>query len=122
MLVSVADDVDAAFGATRVASPVQLPPFRAITKVRRPQDRPPHQIESAGRAADVAFTVADGIQRARRELQPGGRVHLFMAVPVGLAVLIGQLLNTLGEVQTYEHEPYGVVGFYPPAARLSSAG
>jgi hypothetical protein len=28
-----------------------------------------------------------------------------MAVPVGLAFIIGQLLNTLGAVHTYEHVP-----------------
>jgi len=28
-----------------------------------------------------------------------------MVVPVGLAVLIGQQLNTFGNVQTYEHIP-----------------
>ena len=39
----------------------------------------------------------------RREYGNIGTVHLFMAAPAGLAMLIGQLLNTFGAVQTYEH-------------------
>jgi hypothetical protein len=48
-----------------------------------------------------------------------GTVHLFMAVPVGLAMLIGQGLNTFGDVQTYEHIPVDGVGCYRPAARVT---
>jgi hypothetical protein len=32
-----------------------------------------------------------------------GTVHLFLAAPVGLAFMIGQLLNGFGDIQTYEH-------------------
>jgi len=39
-----------------------------------------------------------------------------MAVPAGLAMRIGQLLNTLGPVQTYEHISRDGVGVYVPAA------
>ena len=45
-------------------------------------------------------------------------MHLFMAVPAGLAVLIGQLLNTFGSVQTYEHVTVDGSGQYRPAALL----
>jgi hypothetical protein len=44
--------------------------------------------------------------------------HLFMAVPAGLAMLIGQLLNTFGSVQTYEHVTVDGSGQYRPAALL----
>ena len=40
------------------------------------------------------------------------------SVPVGLAMLIGQLLNTLGPVQTYEHIQVDAIGVYEPAAVL----
>jgi hypothetical protein len=39
----------------------------------------------------------------RREYGNIGTVHLFMAAPAGRAMLVGQLLNTFGAVQTYEH-------------------
>jgi hypothetical protein len=51
-----------------------------------------------------------------------GKVHLmprdreWLALPAGLAMLIGQLLNTLGPVQTYEHISTEGVGVYVPVA------
>lgn len=51
-----------------------------------------------------------------------GKVHLmprdreWLAVPAGLAMLIGQLLNTLGPVQTYEHISTEGAGVYVPVA------
>jgi hypothetical protein len=51
-----------------------------------------------------------------------GKVHLmprdreWWAVPAGLAMLIGQLLNILGPVQTYEHISTEGVGVYVPVA------
>jgi CBASS immunity sensor of nucleotide second messenger signals len=47
-----------------------------------------------------------------------GTVHLFMAVPAGLAMLTGQLLNTFGSVQTYEHVTVDGSGRYKAAALL----
>jgi hypothetical protein len=41
-----------------------------------------------------------------------------MAAPAGLAVLVGQLLNTFGAVQTYEHVLTDGSGTYKPAALL----
>jgi len=60
----------------------------------------------------------EGLRRARDEFQARGTVHLFLAVPVGLAFLIGQSLNTAGPVQTYEHLPSDAVGRYYPAVLL----
>ena len=58
------------------------------------------------------------VRRARQTCGVHGQVHLFIAVPVGLAMLIGQLLNALGQVQTHEHIPQGVTGHYVPVALL----
>jgi hypothetical protein len=41
-----------------------------------------------------------------------------MAAPAGIAVLTGQLLNTFGAVQTYEHVATDGSGCYKPAALL----
>ena len=46
--------------------------------------------------------------------------HLFLAVPAGVALMIGQLANTLGPLQTYEHLPVDAVGRYRPAVRLTA--
>jgi hypothetical protein len=71
-----------------------------------------------GEATDVALAVQDGMRTARREYGNIGTVHLFMAAPAGLAMLIGQLLNTFGSVQTYEHVTVDGSGHYKLAALL----
>jgi hypothetical protein len=114
VLVSVASDVRPAFGASRP----DLPEFRGLVLVERPGAYP-HDLETPGRALDVARLVVETLKKARDELQPRGRVHLFLSVPAGLAMMIGQLLNTVGPVQTYEHLALGVVGVYRPAAALT---
>ena len=85
--------------------------------VTKPGDYP-HDIETPGKAADVVRVVAEGLRRARDDFQPRGTLHLFLAVPAGLAVMIGQTLNTFGPIQTYEHVPTDAVGIYQPAALL----
>lgn len=48
--------------------------------------------------------------------------HLFLACPVGLAVLIGQLVNALGPVVLYEHDDSDAIGTYRREVRLPPAG
>jgi hypothetical protein len=72
-------------------------------------------------AADVAYLVAEELRRVRHEVRRVKCVHLFMAVPAGLAMMIGQLLNTFGQVQTYEHITDGGLNCYRPAALLRPA-
>jgi len=79
----------------------------------------PHDIETPGHAVDIVGVVSEALRRARDTLQPRGTVHLFLAVPAGLAVMIGQSLNTFGPIQTYEHVGTEAVGVYQPAALLA---
>lgn len=113
LLVSVASNVDPAFAASRP----QLPAFRGMVVVTRPGNYP-HDIEKPGQAVDIVGVIAEGLRQARDTLQPRGTLHLFFAVPAGLAVLIGQTLNTFGPIQTYEHVGTDAVGLYQPAAVL----
>lgn len=113
VLVSIASNVEPAFAASRP----DLPKFRAILQVKA-RAAFPHDLETSGQAHDVAALVVEGLRRARDEFQARGTVHLFLAVPVGLAFLIGQSLNTAGPVQTYEHLPSDAVGRYYPAVLL----
>jgi CBASS immunity sensor of nucleotide second messenger signals len=115
VLVSVADNTEPLFAAYQR----NLPPLRALVHVTK-AGAYPHVISSPGQAADVAFVVQEGMRTARREYGNVGTVHLFMAVPAGLAVLVGQLLNTFGTVQTYEHVTLDGSGNYVPAALLRS--
>lgn len=98
VLVMVNDNnVKPAFHASR-----DLPPFRAILEVSNPSGIR-HDLSTPGLAADVAFVTAEAIRKARDEYRQLRKVHLFVSVPAGLAMMIGQLLNTVGQVQTYEH-------------------
>jgi hypothetical protein len=113
LLVSVASSVEAAFGASRA----KLPTFRALVAVTRPGSYP-HDIEAPGQAADIVRVIAEALRKARDTFQPRGTIHLFLAVPAGLAMMIGQTLNTFGPIQTYEHVGTDAVGIYETAALL----
>ena len=113
LIVSVTSSVDPAFAALRPS----LPKFRGLVVVAKSGDYP-HDIATAGQAVDVVQLILEGLRRARADLQPRGTVHLFLAVPAGLAMMIGQVLNTFGPVQTYEHIGTDAVGTYHPAAVL----
>jgi hypothetical protein len=75
-------------------------------------------IRTPGEATDAALAVQDGMRAARCEYGNIGTVHHFMAAPAGLAMLIGQSLNTFGSVHTYEHVTVDGSGQYRPAALL----
>jgi hypothetical protein len=113
MLVSVTSNVEPAFAASRSL----LSKFRALVTVEKPAVCP-HDLATPGQARDVVRVVIEALRHARSVAQPRGTVHLFLAVPAGLAVMIGQMLNTFGPVQTYEHIPRDAVGVYEPAALL----
>lgn len=114
LLVSVASNVEPAFAASRL----QLPIFRGMVVVTKP-GKYPHDIETPGKAVDIVRLISEGLRQARDTLQPRGIVHLFLAVPAGLAVMIGQTLNTFGPIQTYEHVGIDTVGIYQAAALLA---
>ncbi len=113
VLVSVADNAEPVFAARQK----NLPPLRALVHIARPGAYP-HVIQTPGQATDVALVVQNGMRTARRDYGNIGTVHLFMAVPAGLAMMIGQSLNTFGAVQTYEHVTVDGSGRYRPAALL----
>jgi hypothetical protein len=108
VLVSVSSDVETAFGHSKPT----LPPFRAVAKVSKPGG-PVHRIGSAGEAADVASKIREGILAAREQFRDLGAIHLFMSVPAGIAVMLGQQLNSFGAVHGYEYiSEAGIVGRY----------
>ena len=113
VLVSVAANLELAFTASRD----DLPPLCAVVRISKPSVNRAEWLEP-GQAVDVAQLVVEGLRQARTDFRKLGYVHLFLAVPVGLAMMIGQLLNTFGPVQTYEHIPDDGVGHFEPAALL----
>jgi SMODS-associated and fused to various effectors sensor domain len=117
VLVSVTDHVEPVFAATRG----DLPAFRAILRIWKPGD-PPHDLENAGQAADLADLIQREVRKAVGEYPEIVCVHLFMAVPAGLAMMIGQLLNNVNAVQTYEMVSTDSGKRHRPAALLHPAG
>jgi hypothetical protein len=93
-------------------------PFRALVHAHEPamQGAARRQL-SAAEALPVAHLAVNGLRDVWSTYKVRGAVHLFLAVPAGLAFLIGQLLNGFGEVRTYEHAP-GQEPCYVPAAVL----
>ena len=115
VMVSVNANVERAVAASRDATG----PFRAYVHVVNPEQR--KLLSVPGEALDVAHLTTEAAREARDKFGVRGNLHLFMAVPAGLAMMIGQLLNTLGPVQTYEHVQVDATGRYEPAALLGSA-
>jgi hypothetical protein len=116
LLVSVAADVSQEFRL--IAEQMSLP-LRAFVNIR-PAVEPAGRIQlGPGEASDVAHLAVDTLRKARSDfrLPPDATAHLFLAVPAGLAFMLGQLLNTFGNIQTYEHVP-GDTRPYHPAARF----
>ena len=114
VMVSVNNDVSDAV----TASSATTGPFRAYAHIKRADSVQSAILKSPGQALDVARKVVAEARNARQKYHIAGQVHLFAAAPAGLAMLIGQLLNTLGPVQTYEHIPYHATGSYEPAVLL----
>ena len=114
VLVSVTGDVEPAVVAT-----AGLPRFRALLTVKPMDGSTRREIAEDGQEADLARLIAGAIRETRDELRTIKRTHLFIAGPAGLAILVGQLLNAVGPVQTYEHEQSDGVGSYRAAALLT---
>ena len=112
VLVNVSEDTTPAFQAT-----AGLGPYRGLVRAT-PTSGHPHFFASPGEALELARDVVRAIRSTRSRYGTIGEVHLFIAGPAGLAFLIGQLLNTLGVVVTYEHTSVSGTGNYTRAAVL----
>lgn len=118
--VSISDDTAPPFG--KLLQQPDAPTFKAVLEVFTPGvKRPPGEgfqalhFHSAGEALSAAQQIIEAIRNARRTHQPR-RIHLFLAAPAGLAVLLGQLANTLGPIQLYEHRE--AAGSYVPSVEV----
>jgi SMODS-associated and fused to various effectors sensor domain/CHAT domain len=96
VLVSVTNNVEPDFEACLSS----LPPFRAVVRAWT-RKFGIDVLANRGQAADAAAKVGEAIKAATNTYRPG-RIHLFMAVPAGLAMMIAQFLNTIVPVQTYD--------------------
>lgn len=102
LLVSATNDVVDDF--TRSRDGLAL---RAVVHLKPADPRPARLQIDSGQARDLACRSVDAVRSAIARLSTRGTIHLFLAVPAGVAFMIGQQLNTFGRVQTYEHDPSG---------------
>ena len=96
--------------------------YRAAVHVRPQQGALKQgQALQSGQGLTLVRKAIDGIRSAREELELSDpSLHIFMACPLAMAVLVGQSLNTFGNVFLYEHTaggelPYQFVHRFNPS-------
>jgi len=112
LLISITNDVEQA--VKRSFNQDERLPFRVILRVKNIS---PHL--SAEEAVNLAINIVEATKLARTNHRVNGHLHIFMAGPVGLAIMIGQLLNTFGQVHLYDHVASGNIGDYKQAITLT---
>ncbi|SRR5581483_7697633 len=95
----------------------EVPIFRGYVRLRG-KGGGPVEFRSPGEATDAAMSLINAVKAARTEWRDIRAIHLFIAAPAGFAALLGQLVNGLGPIQTYEHLPEDAIGRYCRAALL----
>jgi hypothetical protein len=115
LLVSATNDVVHDFTLSRTGLAL-----RGVVHVKPAEPRPARLHLGSGQARNLACLAVDAIRGAVSDLSARGTIHLFLAVPAGVAFMIGQQLNTLGRVQTYEHDPAGTTPYRQAAMLMPS--
>jgi hypothetical protein len=115
VVVSVSQDAGGAYGAS------SLPAMRTVIEVTPAAGRTAKQL-TAGGARQLAHEVADAVRRAKTTHISAREIHLFLACPAGLAMMIGQLLNAVGPMTVYEHIDDDAVGHYVREVRIPASG
>lgn len=110
LLVSATNDVVHDFTLSRTGLSL-----RAMVHLAPREPRPARLQLTSGQARDLACRAVDAVREAVAEFRARGTIHLFLAAPAGVAFMLGQQLNTLGRVQTYEHDPAGATPYLPAA-------
>ena len=116
VVVSVAQEATVAYRAT-----TGLAAMRATIEVAPAAGTHGHQLTEGG-ACDLAQTIARAVRNAKTAYLGVREVHLFLACPVGLAMMIGQLLNAVGPITVYEHVDDDAVGHYEPEVTIPGSG
>ena len=77
--------------------------FRARVNLQPPMGYGRKSVANAPQALSMAIQAAEVIRHIRDE-RGALRTHLFAAVPIGLAALLGHQLNACGPIQLYEYD------------------
>ena len=116
VVVSVAQEATVAYRATS-----GLLAMRATIDVASAAGPGAHQL-TAGEARELAQNIALAVRNAKTAYLGVREVQLFLACPVGLAMMIGQLLNAVGPITVYEHVDDDAVGHYEAEVTIPGSG
>jgi hypothetical protein len=97
VMVNITADVESEVINTKP----DLPELNAILRLT-PDDGPRTNLTPA-QAVDAADVFRTAVQDTIKQRSEISTIHLFMAVPTGLAFLLGQKTNTFPPIQTYLH-------------------
>jgi hypothetical protein len=109
--ISATPDVDIRASVTQAIQALKLP-IRQRIQLSLPAGA---QVQDGSHALAMAHQVRSAIRKARNE-HPQQLIHLFGAMPIGLAVLLGSQLNACEPVQCYEFDR--IANVYQPACLL----
>lgn len=118
VLVCVTGDIRSAFEST--FPPSSNLKFGGLIKIRPLDGSARRDLANADEASGLARLIAKEIGEARQRLRTIRRTHLFFNGPVGVAILLGQLLNAHGPIVCYEHQQADAIGIYRESATLGT--
>lgn len=95
VMLSVTNDVGPAVDQTK-----DLPDFGGVLDISVGRDIEVEPLEPS-EAVDFAQTFRRQTQSALNDLNNINKLHIYMALPCGLAFLCGQMTNTFPDIQTY---------------------
>lgn len=102
VLINVVDNAETAFAQSHEI----LPAWRGVLTIQRSREVDLRSKPlTSEEAASLAWYIIDNIRKERHKYGKIETVHLFIAGPVGLAILLGSVLATLPSVITYEYDP-----------------
>lgn len=115
VMVNVSDNTALAVGSSSAI----LPNWRATLSITAPAGRNTRASPlSADEVSSVCHLTIDAIRDARQDVQPIETIHLFIAGPAGVGVILGSQLGTLPTIVTYEFDTESQK--YVEAARVIS--
>lgn len=100
--IAITADVKPQLGRFLASRPT---PFRAVVIVAPDGGPGPRALHSDRDAVALAMQVKERLRSLRAEHHLPPRTHIFLASPVAFAVFLGQALNAVGEVLSYERTP-----------------
>jgi hypothetical protein len=116
LAVAVAVSTDPADAVRKYLAANQIPTKRLLTLFPEPGSGD-QAIPTASAGVATAMAVREHVRRQVEELE-ADRVHLFLAGPGGLALLLGHRWNRVAPTQVYEH--LGIGKGYVPAFAVSA--